>query len=92
MGSPPTDSEVEHADRDQVASGRDGRRDRPTRITIIWSPPAANDLSDRRWSLLALVDDLAALAADLYLRGRIGTAEEGPRDPDLGKKSDDQIV
>ncbi|MEO8212375.1 MAG: hypothetical protein ABI560_04250 [Myxococcales bacterium] len=61
------------------------------RVTYFWSPPPANDTSDRRWSLLALVDDFAALAADLYLRGRF-SIQERSKEPDLGKESDDQIV
>ena len=58
---------------------------------IAWSPPPANDTADGGWSLLALVDDFAVLAADLYLRGRLIEDECTPA-ADLGKESDDSIV
>jgi hypothetical protein len=72
------------------AAGEDAA-EAPRRFTIAWSRPPANDTADGRWSLLALVDDFAVLAADLYLRGRL-TEDECAPEADLGKESDDSIV
>jgi hypothetical protein len=71
-----------------VSSTGDGRAEFTPRVTLVWSPPPANDTADPRWSLLALVDEFAALAADLHLRGRLGD-QECAHELDLGKESDD---
>jgi hypothetical protein len=60
------------------------------RVSFIWSPPPANDPSWPRWSLVELVDDLAALVADLHLRGRVRPHGSADGD-DIRSNADDEI-
>jgi hypothetical protein len=83
LKKPPQDSDDESSDT-SVA-----KADAP-RVSFIWSPSPANDPSRPRWSLVELVDDLAALVADLHLRGRVrphGSEDRG----DIDTNSDDEI-
>ena len=82
MKKPPQDS-------DDESDTSVAKADAP-RVSFIWSPPPANDPSRPRWSLVELVDDLAALVADLHLRGSVrphGSQDGG----DIDTNSDDEI-
>jgi hypothetical protein len=48
-------------------------------IAGVPSPPPANDGPAREAAIFALIDDLAALAAELYFAGRLGGDDEGSR-------------
>jgi hypothetical protein len=80
---PPEDTDDESPD------GSVAKAD-PPRVSFIWSPPPANDPARPRWSLVELVDDLAALVADLHLRGRVRPHGSADGD-DIGSNSDDEI-
>jgi len=60
----------------QVRKTLDGSVHGISRVTFIRSPSPANDASPRTRSILALVDDLATLAAELYVTGRLRSDEE----------------
>jgi hypothetical protein len=48
-----------------------------SRVVFAPTPEPANDAGDRRTVLLALVDDLARLAAELHFAGRLDARESG---------------
>ena len=56
------------------------------RAVIIPSRAPANDTDERSAAMLALVDELAALAAKLYHSGRLLPPRIGERDKDCGQK------
>ena len=63
----------------------------PAHISFIWSPPPANDPSQPSWSLVALVEDLGILAADLHLRDRVRPHDPPDGGGDIGTDADNEI-
>jgi hypothetical protein len=61
------------------------------RITLIPAPAPANDTPDRRAVIRALVDDLAALAAELYFSGRLAREESDTVTKAADKKGPDDV-
>jgi hypothetical protein len=69
----------------------DGPRRDVARVTIIRASQPANNPPDRPGPVLALIDDLAALAAELYFVGRLDVdAWAGPTKG--GNKPEDKEV
>lgn len=72
-GGPPAPS------RPARASGHEDQATGARPIVNVRSPPPANDSPARVIAILALIDDLAVLAAELYFAGRLGRDDEESR-------------
>jgi hypothetical protein len=72
-GGPPSPS------RPARASGHEDQAAGSSPIVDVRSPPPANDSPARAIAILALIDDLAELAAELYFAGRLGGDDEESR-------------
>jgi hypothetical protein len=84
---------LKRAHTTRTSPGRDGdgsRRD-VARVTIVRASQPANDGPERRAAILALVDDLAALAAELYFSGRLPREDPASVTNTADKKSRDDV-